>query len=97
MSHSVRCQLSFCGSLGIAVLVMLLGIGCGGKRLASPKGETNSLDAQPKEITNSKDQTISPAAQPKEITNSIGMKLVLIPAGKFMMGSPMDEKDRSDQ
>ena len=35
-----------------------------------------------------------PAAPPKEITNSIGMKLVLIPAGKFMMGSPKDEKDR---
>ena len=35
-----------------------------------------------------------PAAQPKEITNSIGMKLVLIPAGKFLMGSPKDEKER---
>ncbi len=29
-----------------------------------------------------------------EITNSIGMKLVLIPAGKFLMGSPKDEKGR---
>jgi uncharacterized protein (TIGR02996 family) len=28
-------------------------------------------------------------------TNSIGMKLVLIPAGKFLMGSPQDETDRS--
>ena len=35
-----------------------------------------------------------PAAPPKEITNSIGMKLALIPAGKFLMGSPKDEKDR---
>src|SRR5262249_52874621 len=32
--------------------------------------------------------------QPREIENSIGMKLVLIPAGKFMMGSPKDEKNR---
>src|ERR1700722_18854224 len=31
----------------------------------------------------------------KEITNSIGMKLVLVPAGKFTMGSPKDEKERS--
>jgi formylglycine-generating enzyme required for sulfatase activity len=31
---------------------------------------------------------------PREITNSIGMKLVLIPTGKFMMGSPASEKDR---
>jgi formylglycine-generating enzyme required for sulfatase activity len=29
-----------------------------------------------------------------EIENSIHMKLVLIPAGRFMMGSPPDEKDR---
>jgi formylglycine-generating enzyme required for sulfatase activity len=30
----------------------------------------------------------------KEIANSIGMKLVLIPAGKFTMGSPRFETDR---
>jgi formylglycine-generating enzyme required for sulfatase activity len=33
----------------------------------------------------------------QKITNSIGMKLVLIPKGKFMMGSPDGEKDRSDE
>ena len=39
---------------------------------------------------------VSPAfgQQPKEITNSIGMKLVLIPAGTFTMGSPMEEVGR---
>jgi formylglycine-generating enzyme required for sulfatase activity len=31
------------------------------------------------------------AQSPKEITNSIGMKLVLIPKGTFMMGSPESE------
>ena len=30
------------------------------------------------------------------ITNSIGMKLKLIPAGQFQMGSPLSEQDRSD-
>jgi len=30
------------------------------------------------------------------ITNSIGMKLIHIPAGEFMMGSPSDEKDRQN-
>jgi formylglycine-generating enzyme required for sulfatase activity len=35
-----------------------------------------------------------PAPAPKEVTNSIGMKLVLIPKGKFLMGSPKDEADR---
>jgi len=42
-----------------------------------------------------------PASQPgKELTldlgNKVTMKLVLIPAGKFMMGSPKEEKDRFD-
>jgi formylglycine-generating enzyme required for sulfatase activity len=32
--------------------------------------------------------------QPKQFSNSIGMKLVLIPAGKFRMGSPREEKPR---
>jgi hypothetical protein len=36
------------------------------------------------------------AQQPQEITNSIGMKLVLIPNGKFMMGSAQDEVGRWD-
>ena len=31
--------------------------------------------------------------QPVEVTNSIGTKLVLIPAGEFMMGSPREEID----
>ena len=30
------------------------------------------------------------------ITNSIGMKLVLIPAGEFLMGSPDSDKDAED-
>ena len=30
---------------------------------------------------------------PKQITNSIGMKLVLIPAGEFLMGSPDSDPD----
>ena len=34
---------------------------------------------------------------PKQITNSIGMKLVLIPAGEFLMGSPDSDKDAYDR
>jgi formylglycine-generating enzyme required for sulfatase activity len=33
----------------------------------------------------------------KEITNSVGMKLVRIPKGKFMMGSPMNEQGRDER
>jgi len=37
------------------------------------------------------------AQDDKVITNSIGMKLTLIPAGKFMMGSPADEEERDPE
>jgi len=37
-----------------------------------------------------------PKASASEFENSIGMKLKLIPAGEFLMGSPADEADRSD-
>jgi formylglycine-generating enzyme required for sulfatase activity len=30
------------------------------------------------------------------LTNSIGMQLALIPTGSFVMGSPDDEEDRSE-
>lgn len=40
------------------------------------------------------DLHLEPLALPELITNSIGMKLKLIPAGEFMMGSPDDESDR---
>jgi len=36
------------------------------------------------------------AGQPKKVVNTIGMKLLLIPAGTFMMGSPASEEDRED-
>jgi formylglycine-generating enzyme required for sulfatase activity len=43
------------------------------------------------------DKAEAPRAAPdgKVITNSIGMKLASIPAGKFLMGSPPDEKERN--
>src|SRR5713101_1320591 len=44
------------------------------------------------------DKSQAPRAKPdsKVIANSLGMKLAPIPAGKFKMGSPADEKDHDD-
>ncbi|MGL4550477.1 MAG: SUMF1/EgtB/PvdO family nonheme iron enzyme [Gemmataceae bacterium] len=35
-----------------------------------------------------------PRADDRLVTNSVGMRLAMIPAGRFQMGSPVDEKDR---
>jgi len=43
-----------------------------------------------------KPQPTVPVEPPKQMTNSIGMKLVLIPAGEFLMGSPDSDKDAND-
>jgi formylglycine-generating enzyme required for sulfatase activity len=40
-----------------------------------------------------KPQPTAPENPPKSITNSIGMKLVIIPAGTFLMGSPNEDMD----
>jgi len=44
-------------------------------------------------LTAGRDKT-DPGRAPKQLTNSIGMKLTLIPAGKFQMGSPAGEAER---
>jgi formylglycine-generating enzyme required for sulfatase activity len=42
------------------------------------------------------EETRAAEGDDKTITNSIGMKLVLVPAGKFTMGSPKSEVERGD-
>jgi len=72
-------------------------IGCGSaennsKEIASSKGISSSKRiASSKGIANSKGIINS-----NEMTNSIGMRLVRIPKGKFMMGSPEKEVGRAD-
>jgi formylglycine-generating enzyme required for sulfatase activity len=39
--------------------------------------------------------TVQPGAEGEVVTNSIGLKLKLIPAGSFQMGSPDSEEDHS--
>jgi formylglycine-generating enzyme required for sulfatase activity len=54
------------------------------------KPKTATIVAPPSKIV----APVKPAL-PREFTNSIGMKFALIPAGKFLMGSPDGEQGRS--
>jgi formylglycine-generating enzyme required for sulfatase activity/serine/threonine protein kinase len=64
-----------------------------------PGLEETKTDTKPSGLLNVTTPTaVSPlpavsVEPPKQITNSIGMKLVLIPAGEFMMGSSDDVKE----
>ena len=57
------------------------------------KPEPLTPNAKPPE-TPAPATSLKPTETGKQITNSIGMKLVPIPAGKFMMGSPDSEANR---
>jgi formylglycine-generating enzyme required for sulfatase activity len=56
---------------------------------------TQELVAEEPEAGSAIKKAESPSL-PKEITNSISMKLKLIPAGEFMMGSPVSERYRDE-
>jgi hypothetical protein len=62
---------------------------------AKGPGATNALPPPARKGIAQRDQA-AVGKLPREITNSIGMKLVLISAGKFKMGSPRGEKDRGE-
>ena len=54
-------------------------------------GDVAATDGDSQEAASAADL---PVFDLETLTNSIGMKLVLIPAGEFMMGSPVGEKGR---
>ncbi len=58
-----------------------------GQRLVEVRKEESSGPTRP--------EPVKPPEPPKEVVNSIGMKLKLIPAGEFLMGSPESDKDAS--
>jgi len=72
------------------LLPVALSVGCGGSVVAQ------QVETQP--LAPGKEQTSAAVTggQPKEVVNSIGIKLLLLPAGTFTMGSPASEKDRED-
>jgi formylglycine-generating enzyme required for sulfatase activity/serine/threonine protein kinase len=62
------------------------------------KSKPNTVDSSPRSDERESSSRTSPGLrQPRQgniVTNSIGMKLVWIPAGEFMMGSPSNEQGR---
>jgi formylglycine-generating enzyme required for sulfatase activity len=66
------------------------------KRKADEERKRKEVEAKIK-LDKTEPAKIKPPKRPsaqKAITNSIGMKFVLIPAGKFVMGSPPEEPGR---
>jgi WD40 repeat protein/serine/threonine protein kinase/formylglycine-generating enzyme required for sulfatase activity len=65
-----------------------------------PTGNTKVPAAEPPKPESTPTTGAGPAASPADakaldvVTNSIGMKLVFIPPGKFLMGSPTTERGR---
>jgi formylglycine-generating enzyme required for sulfatase activity len=74
--------------MGLALLVR-----SGGKPRDTSRAEPS---VPPEQAKAAEPKPPTPAAPDKEITNSIGMKLVRIPAGTFLMGSPEDDTDALD-
>ncbi len=90
--------------VALILLATLAGLAMAG---CSNQAEPSRPEVTPREATKSGTATqetgtdgTTTAAEPKaatgekQITNSIGMKLLLIPAGEFTMGSPESEKSR---
>ena len=71
------------------LLPFALSVGCGGTVVAQ------QVETQPGSPAKEQPPAAATGGQPKEVVNSIGIKLLLIPAGTFTMGSPASEKDRN--
>jgi len=68
-----------------------------GDSASEPRREGSRRSARKVDLGKVLDEVLvsAPAASgPKTLTNSLGMTFVLVPAGKFMMGSPADEPGR---
>jgi eukaryotic-like serine/threonine-protein kinase len=62
-------------------------------RVAAPKATSATVQVKPQRV---EPQVQAVTEPPKEITNSIGMKMLLIPAGEFLMGAKRNESGAYD-
>ena len=83
-------------SLAIALCLCVVLASAIGEHLLASREKENKVAKGP---ARRQDETAKALGVQKEITLALGskvkMRLVLIPAGKFMMGTPANEKDRS--
>lgn len=85
-------------------LCVLLSVGCDSGRSSAPLANptppnqviATSIAPSPTQLLHEQQITAETLKRSVMDTNSIGMKLVLIPAGEFLMGSPTSEVGRSD-
>ncbi|MBN1475824.1 formylglycine-generating enzyme family protein [Candidatus Sumerlaeota bacterium] len=71
--------------MGITLAALILWTGCG-PEVAPPEAPTQVSEPPPP----------PPPSAPQEIANTLGMRLRLIPAGSFTMGSPPEEPSRDE-
>ncbi|MFM7918840.1 MAG: formylglycine-generating enzyme family protein, partial [Planctomycetaceae bacterium] len=74
----------------LLLLCVALTVGCTGTVVAQ------QVEAQPGSPAKQQPPAAATGGQPKEVVNTIGMKLMLIPAGTFTMGSPIEEEGAND-
>ena len=78
-----------------ALTILIVAAGCGENGAPKPEGQaTPSMAAEKRKAV--QQRGAGQAGVPVTLTNSIGMKLVYIKPGSFMMGSPTGKEKRSD-
>ncbi len=94
--------------LALSVLVLTLVSGCSGTGVDEPTAGSNHAQQAHRQVQVAAEQPTIPQqpfapeqqaaaeklGRPVSETNSIGMQLVLIPAGEFLMGSPATQEGR---
>lgn len=82
--------------LSISLLVSMMLVCPATEAVSNPKDPIvySGWPFDEREACRRQDETARAVGQPVERTDAIGMKLRLIPAGVFLMGSPEDEKGR---
>ena len=83
-------------AVGFCVVVCLMLVGCGSQDAGGVKVAEGKQSVEPVKVAEKAPNQEKAIKIPREkFTNSIGIEFASIPAGKFLMGSPATEKERS--